>query len=398
MEVIYNRVLASITTSPTEVQVIESARTATARFYHPELDVLRFFAFLMVFLHHAFPHQPEFWTKLGLPVAVAQVLAGIGATGAFGVSLFFVLSAYLITELLLREKELIGTLDVKSFYVRRILRIWPLYFFFLALATAMQWFVPGQHIGWRAGLAFSALAGNWYIVFAGFPSSVIFPLWSVSIEEQFYLTWPLVVRRITQSGMVVFATGMLAMASAARIYLGAHHRLEGEIWCNTLVQLDPIAAGILVAVLLRGVVPQRSTLARAALFVGGVLCLVSSALYFGIKNDPLTTARLTAGYPIVALGSVLLLLAVLREGARPSQVLIYLGRISYGLYVFHVLGLLISDYTVTDQTASLGRYALRVVVALAVTIALAAASYRWLETPFLQLKQRFTHVLSRPGG
>ncbi len=378
--------------------VVESARAATARLYHPELDQLRFFAFLMVFLHHAFPHQPEFWTMLGVPGPIAQVLSGIGATGAFGVSLFFVLSSYLITELLLREKELMGTLDVKSFYVRRILRIWPLYFFFLALAVAMTWLVPGQHIGWRAGLAFSALAGNWYIVLVGFPSSVIFPLWSVSIEEQFYLTWPLVVRRVTQSAMVWIAGGLLAVATATRLYLGAHHGLEGEIWCNTLVQLDPIAAGILIAVLLRGVVPRLSALARAAMTVGGIACLASAALYFGIKNDPITTARIVLGYPMVALGGVLLLLAVLRDEGAPSRVLVYLGRISYGLYVFHVLGLLISDYTVHDQTASLGRYAVRVGVALAVTVALAAASYRWLETPFLRLKLRFTHVLSRPGG
>ena len=114
-------------------------------------------------------------------------VAGIGATGAFGVSLFFVLSSYLITELLLREKDLIGGLDVKSFYIRRILRIWPLYFAFLALAVALRWIFPGQHVTWRAGLWFSLLAGNWYIVFHGFPSSVIFPLWSVSIEEQFYI-------------------------------------------------------------------------------------------------------------------------------------------------------------------------------------------------------------------
>ena len=241
----------------------------------------------MVFLHHSFPHQPEFWTKLGVPSALAAVLCGIGATGAFGVSLFFVLSAYLITELLLREKELVGSLDVKSFYVRRILRIWPLYFFFLALALAMQWFVPGQHMGWRAGLAFSALAGNWYIVFIGFPSSVIFPLWSVSIEEQFYLTWPLIVRRVSQMTMVAIAVGLLGVATATRFYLGAHHRFESEIWCNTLVQLDPIAAGILMAVLLRGAVPQFSKLARVAMTVAGIACIASGALYFGIKNDPL---------------------------------------------------------------------------------------------------------------
>jgi peptidoglycan/LPS O-acetylase OafA/YrhL len=388
--------LASVTS--TGELSLESARSAATRFYHPELDALRFFAFLMVFLHHSFPHQPEFWTKLGVLSAVASLLSGMGATGAFGVSLFFVLSAYLITELLLREKELVGTLDVKSFYVRRILRIWPLYFFFLTLAAAMQWLVPGQHVGWRAGVAFSALAGNWYIVFAGFPSSVLFPLWSVSIEEQFYLTWPLVVRRISQAGMVAFAVGLLAVATATRFYLGAHHREESEIWCNTLVQLDPIAAGILIAVLLRGAVPQFSKLARAAMIVGGIACLATAALYFGIKNDPLTTSRIVLGYPMVAIGGVLLLLAVLRESAKPAKPLVYLGRISYGLYVFHVLGLLISDNVVPNQTASLARYALRVFVAFALTVTMAAISYRWLETPFLKLKQRFTYVLSRPGG
>jgi peptidoglycan/LPS O-acetylase OafA/YrhL len=289
-------------------------------------------------------------------------------------------------------------LDVKSFYIRRILRIWPLYFFFLAVAVLLQWFLPGQHMGWRAGLAFSALAGNWYIVFIGFPSSVIFPLWSVSIEEQFYLTWPLIVRRVSQATMVAFAVGLLAVATATRCYLVAHHRLESEVWCNTLVQLDPIAAGILIALLLRGAAPQIARLARVAMGVAGVACIATGALYFGIKNDPLTTPRIVLGYPAVAIGGVLLLLAVLREGARPAKLLVYLGRISYGLYVFHVLGLTISDYLVPNQTANLARYALRVFVALALTVIMAAISYRWLETPFLRLKQRFTYVLSRPGG
>jgi len=390
--------LASLTTTAAEISASATARTATSRFYHPELDALRFFAFLMVFMHHTLPHQPEFWTKLGVPSVLATVLSGVGASGAFGVSLFFVLSAYLITELLLREKELVGSLDVKSFYVRRILRIWPLYFFFLALAAAMHWFVPGQNMGWRAGLAFSALAGNWYIVFVGFPSSVIFPLWSVSIEEQFYLTWPLIVRRVSQATMVAFAVGLLGVATATRFYLGTHHAWESQVWCNTLVQLDPIAAGILMAVLLRGAVPQFSKLARVAMALAGVACIGTGALYFGIKNDPLTTARIVLGYPAIALGCVLLLFTVLREGANPAKPLVYLGRISYGLYVFHVLGLLISDYIVPNQTANLARYALRVFVAFALTVTMAAISYRWLETPFLKLKQRFTYVLSRPGG
>ena len=391
--------MASLTTTCSKINAQETARTSTARFYHPELDVLRFFAFLIVFFHHAFPHDPVFWTKLGVPLFLARVVAGIGATGAFGVSLFFVLSSYLITELLLREKDLLGTLDIRSFYIRRILRIWPLYFAFLGLAVVLQWIVPGQHVTLRAGMWFSFLAGNWFIVFHGFPSSVIFPLWSVSIEEQFYITWPAVVRKVSVTGMLIFAGLMLAAATVARIYLGMHHTLEGDVWCNTFVQLDPIAAGILIAVLLKGEIPRLSKLARAAMMLAGITALALGSMYFGIKNDPLTTMRIVLGYPSVAIGGSLLLLAVLRTRSGGSnRVLIYLGRISYGLYVFHVLGLLISDHTVRDQTANLFRYSLRVGVALAATIAMAAVSYRWLETPFLSLKQRFTHVLSRPGG
>ena len=374
-------------------------RASTARFYHPELDMLRFFAFLMVFLHHSLPHDPTFWTRFGLPLFLARVIAGIGATGAFGVSLFFVLSSYLITELLLREKNLMGTLDLRSCYIRRILRIWPLYFAFLALAIALQWVVPGPPVTWRAGLWFSLLAGNWFIVFHGFPSSVIFPLWSVSIEEQFYITWPAVVRKVSETGMLIFAGLLLVMATVSRIYLGMHHALEGDVWCNTFVQLDSIAAGILIAVLLKGNIPRLSWLSRIAMTLGGVTALALGGVYFAIKNDPLTTVRIVLGYPSVAVGGVLLLLAALRARVGGGhRVLIYLGRISYGLYVFHVLGLLVSDHIVHDQTASLSRYSLRVGVALAATVAMAAVSYRWLESPFLSLKQRFTHVLSRPGG
>ena len=330
---------------------------------------------------------------------LARIVAGVGATGAFGVSVFFVLSSYLITELLLREKDLIGTLDVRSFYIRRILRIWPLYFAFLALAVVLQWIVPGQQVTWRAGLWFSLLAGNWFIVFHGFPSSVIFPLWSVSIEEQFYITWPTVVRRVSEAGMLMIAGLLLTIATASRVYLGMHHVGESDVWCNTFVQLDPIAIGILMAVLLRGEIPRISRLARTALMLAGITGLALGSMFFGIKNDPLTTARIVFGYPSVAIGGALLLLSVLRNRTSGSnRVLVYLGRISYGLYVFHVLGLLISDHAVPNQTASLFRYALRVAVALMATILMSAISFRWLETPFLSLKQRFSHVLSRPGG
>ena len=401
-----------------------AVRSLTERFYHPELDVLRFLAFFLIFLHHSMPHVPDFYTKLGVAPILASALAALGATGAMGVQLFFLLSSYLVTELLIRERATHGQIDLKAFYIRRILRIWPLYFAFLAFAWVMQWYLPGQHIGWRAGLAFTLFVGNWWVVFVGFPSSMIFHLWFISLQEQFYLFWPAMVRKLSQRGLLIAAAAMLALANLTRWYLAAHHTWETKIWCNTFVQLDGIALGIVLAVLLAGRAPRLAPLLRAALFIGGFTCLVLAGYYFRIKFDPLTSPRVLLGYPVAALGATALFLATLREQAgapfKPAvglsgmastlptparswrmwgwNSLNYLGRISYGLYVFHILGLMISDYTVHDQQSSLGRYLLRNAVAFAATVALAATSYRWLETPFLTLKQRFTRVLSRPAA
>lgn len=113
----------------TPIALDELATARVQRFYLPELDVLRFFAFLAVFLQHAFQHTPAFYYPGTHPDARGALVAILAWSGGYGVDLFFVLSAFLITQLLLREQEVTGTLDVERFYIRRILRIWPLYFF-----------------------------------------------------------------------------------------------------------------------------------------------------------------------------------------------------------------------------------------------------------------------------
>jgi len=398
-------------------------RSAQQRFYHPELDVLRFFSFFFIFIHHSMPHDPAVYIKMGVAPALASALAALGAAGAFGVQLFFLLSAYLVTELLIRERALRGQVDLKAFYVRRSLRIFPLYFFFLAVAWAMQWFVPGQHIGWRALLAFTFLVGNWWVVFVGFPSSVIFPLWFISLQEQFYFFWPATMRKLSARGLIIAPILMLIVASLTRWHLAVRHTWESRLWANTFVQLDGMAFGILLAVLLAGHAPRLTRLHRLALFAGGFTCFFLAGSYFVIKGDPLTVSRVLLGYPVAAIGAVALFLATLTGGPHPSggpfkpasglsgeqpsaaavaakpslafTLFAYLGQISFGLYVFHILGLMTSDYTVQHQDSSLGRYLFRNAVALAVTIVLASISYRLLESPFLTLKRRFTRVASR---
>jgi peptidoglycan/LPS O-acetylase OafA/YrhL len=164
--------VASALTKPLEVP---QSQLEAARFYVPELDSLRFFAFFGVFLCHL-THE----------MGYGDVLSNIGG---FGVDLFFTLSAYLITELLMREKERFGRLDVGAFYVRRILRIWPLYFGFLAAYFVASGIFPVLQIDWRYFAFFLVFLGNFALATIGLaPGLAIVRLWSVCVEEQFYIT------------------------------------------------------------------------------------------------------------------------------------------------------------------------------------------------------------------
>ena len=378
-------------TLPVLTQTTAGRRT----FYRPELDVLRFFAFLAVFLFH-FNHPVEFYIQHGIPRAIALTATSLIEAGVFGVDLFFVLSAYLITELLIREKEVCGSLDVKGFYLRRILRIWPLYFFYIGLALIPA-FNPNHVFTWRHAAAYLLLAGNWSVVAWGWPlHSIIGPLWTVSIEEQFYLTWPPIVRNLSRNSLASAAIGMLIISSATRMAVVAFHGGMNSVWCNTLSRLDPIAAGILVAAVLRGGIPNFSLGTRFGMLVAGTIPLALVANYWKIHEpERLAWIPTLVGFPVVAISCTLIMLAVLGIGVGMPRSLLYLGKISYGLYVYHALGNVLSNMVIPVHTAFL-QLALRPVAALAITMLMASISYAVLETPFLKLKKRFAHIDSRP--
>lgn len=366
------------------------------RFYHPELDALRFFAFLVVFFHHALPTDASLYTTSGIPAELARWLLLAKHAGAYGVDLFFALSSYLITELLIREYHHRGSIDIRAFYVRRALRIWPLYFAFLAITILIvPHLSPADDFNWKYALTFALFVGNWACVSWGVPFSVASPLWSVSVEEQFYLTWPLLiffcgVRRIPQIAVV-----MLVIAFAMRMILAATSVGDPAVWCNTFARLDPIALGALLAYGLGGRAPNLNTASRIALGAGGLLFWLATSKYFSLYGFSSLIA-----YPAVALGSVMLLIAALRPEAnsllrRPLSSLVYLGRISYGLYVFHVFALVIMSQQLFVPVIGLQLgFTSRLIISFFLTVALAAISYRFLEQPFLRLKRRFTYVLS----
>ncbi len=149
------------------------------RFYRPELDVLRFVAFLLVYVHHI----PEYPSNHPWAIVAARAMR-------CGLCLFFLLSAYLITELLIRERETTGTVHIKSFFIRRALRIWPLYFLAVGASYFLGQFSHTWHTPARALPYLLLLATNLYVARYGWTFALIAPLWSLSIEEQFYLVVP----------------------------------------------------------------------------------------------------------------------------------------------------------------------------------------------------------------
>jgi peptidoglycan/LPS O-acetylase OafA/YrhL len=240
--------------------------------------------------------------------------------------------------------------------------------------------------------AFVLLSGNWSYVFWGYPHSVMGPLWSVSIEEQFYLGWPLLVRRWAHR-LVIVAFALLTVSLLTRLILVLNGAIHPQVWCNTFARLDPIACGALLALRAErcGLAPSPSL--RVALVLFGFAVFTAAGRYGDFVGN---TALLT--YPAVTIACVAFILGVLglplparRHGIVPA--LAYLGRISYGLYVFHLF--FIELFAVPSAHSPIARLT-RTAAALMSTIAAAALSYHLLETPFLRAKEKFARVRSRP--
>jgi peptidoglycan/LPS O-acetylase OafA/YrhL len=382
--------------NPTEhtTRLVVSKTKKPAAFYRPELDSLRFFAFFGVFVCHTLPSVPEYYATHHFPHWAGALLQTTSKAGSYGVDLFFLLSSYLITELLLREKDVTGQLDVLAFYKRRMLRIWPLYFTFIGLAWAFTTVDKTQQLSGSYVAAFLLLAGNWISAFHGNPHSVVAPLWSVSIEEQFYLLWPLLVRKARMSVVAVTACAMIAVSTVFRYLFFVTGSTE-SLHKNTLTRLEPMALGILIAVGFRlHLLKQLSPLFRAIIFAAGTACWYLVAAYSNLNYSPSGTML---GYPFIALGAAAIFLWCVGNSAAVLRhpVLVYLGKISYGLYVFHRLGIRIGFAVLGNVATRFSGFIALWLFALGMTIVMASISYFALERPFLRLKSRFAVVQSR---
>ena len=316
--------------------------------------------------------------------------------------LFFALSAYLITVLLLHERDLRSNIDIKAFYIRRILRIWPVYFFFLAIAVMVSTWGGAGRLGWPYIGGYLLLAGNWVYTWKGLPDLIItIPLWSISVEEQLYLIWPLIVRRVSVPHLKYAIAGLLSLGYISRFVLVWAHVTGTVAEYNTFARIDPIVLGICIAIVLRErpaalSLPRRIGLAGLCV---AIWCVVAPLAGLNEPWAVISAPGTLLGRPLVALAAAGLLVAFIGAPAAGAKilshpVLTYLGRISYGLYVYHMGGLMLARFILHDESNS--GHAARAALGFLFTVVFSMASYRWLETPFLHLKDRFAKVLSRP--
>jgi peptidoglycan/LPS O-acetylase OafA/YrhL len=140
-------------------------------------------------------------------------------------------------QLVFQERKLAGRIDIKGFYIRRILRIWPLYFFFIAASAIVPLWDRAEHLGWPYIAGYLLLAGNWVYTLKRLPESMAIPLWSIPIEEQFYLLWPLIVRRFYLRNLKYALLALLSLGYISRIVLVSQHVTQAAAEYNTFARI-----------------------------------------------------------------------------------------------------------------------------------------------------------------
>jgi len=351
------------------------------RAYFPALDGLRALAILAVLWHHALPRAESGW---------------IGR-GHVGVRLFFALSGFLITARLLAERRATGGVALGRFWMRRALRIFPLYYAVLALFALYLGLRPGDagSSHFFDNLLFHAsYTSNWFVDY-DVPHPVWFAFgWSLATEEQFYAWWP------PLSGAVRRGTAMLVLLSVLLLQqLAVYGAFAGWLHPAPLRVCASLAPALSLGALLALALEGRSGFERLWALVGKFPGLAASAvlLWLGWLIGSGAGAPIWLDLAFVALVASTLLAPASWLGRTLSvRPLREVGRVSYGIYLFHVplLGLLrrLSPW-LAERPAAL------FVLGLGASLGAAELSYRYLESPLLQLaRRRFSVTLDRPDS
>jgi len=353
----------------------------------PALDGIRGLAVLFVVASH-------------LPVLLSyqavtpwNFLNRLLSGGFLGVDIFFVLSGFLITSLLLMERSNHARISLPRFYARRALRLLPALYLLLAVDLVISVFEKSSLSGqWNETWTSLLYLNNWYYVWPwlrhgslNFESN-LGHLWSLAVEEQFYLIWPMVLmlllklRRTKVLSPLVIVLFISAIV-LRRTALWHAHVFWMVILIRTDARLDSLLIGALLALFYRYVVVNKTVL---KLFAYAALPLFIVIAYQG----PNSSFFYTSGFTLVAVVVLVMILASVEQAWLVCQVLEqswlrFIGRISYGIYLWHFV-----VFTFLSKHFFVGPRAIRILIGLSITLAITMTSWYLVEQPALRLKNR----------
>lgn len=381
--------------------------TSSPKTYFKNLDALRFFAFLSVFISHVSLFL-GYESVSGYFESVKRIFL---IHGDLGVNFFFVLSGFLITFLLLSEKAKWSRISLPHFYLRRILRIWPLYFLTLILGFFVIYplaFKSGINFPFLTAESYSALP--WYIflganikvAFFGAGSAVLAVLWSISVEEQFYLIWPAILSFISKKQNILKV--ILSIIGIAFLYRFFYYDNYDIVKYSTFSVMSDLAIGALGAYITFFIPRIGKMIANCPKYIIILVYIFGFALiplrtFLPVLFDGFSFRFLYAFEPI--LFSLFFIFIILEQNMGEhsfvkfgrSKLINYLGVRSYGLYCYHMIAIFFTVYAfsflgLSNPNQNFWLYVLEIILALAVTIVFSAISYRFLEQKFLALKEK----------
>jgi peptidoglycan/LPS O-acetylase OafA/YrhL len=348
--------------------------------YRPELDGLRGVAILLVLLIHV-----TNWPRGGL----------------LGVDMFFTLSGFLITTLLLEEWEAHGSISLGKFYVRRYFRLFPALAVLIAVYVLFVLVFGKGNIGLRlsgAGYGITYVS-NWVMAFNGpYPEWEIGHLWSLAVEEQFYLVWPALLVLLLKRGFGLKGTKwVLATIIAAvvvwRSFLDLHGVDDSRLYFGTDTRFDQLLVGCMAGTLyVSGRTQQRIRFSKPLMIAATVA--VGFLFWRFFVGNLQSSWSFTIGFTLFGVATAVTIYACVTESIPwlkrllSAKALVFLGTISYSLYLWHVAAsVFMKDFLEIDRWIA-------VVVQIALALVAACASYYLIELPFLRRRKAYERLRS----
>ena len=360
------------------------------RIYFPELDGLRFFAFILVFIHH------------NTLFANIPYLSVLKINGWIGVDLFFVLSAYLFTYLLIAESKKTNTINFRKFYIRRIFRIWPIYFLLVALsifATLIVFHGKLSNDIMIRILGLFTFSDNILSSIYGYNKmSFSGHLWTIGYEEQFYIFIPFIIYTLVRASFKMRLISLLLLVvifNAIRFYLIYQNVPYPAIYVLPFTHFESIILGIVVGFggldfCLKKINP---------LILAGTGILVFTLIEFLPARNVITYWQILT-YLLVGISTALILYATLKSSylkrKLSNKIFVFLGKRSYGLYIYHRLAIVIVTFTLKRLHVIPLNSLTMFIFSLIITILISIVSYQLIEIPFLVLKRKYEVITSRP--